>query len=143
MHPVNKTGDRQNTIQYLPVLYLFSLEFNLKILRRLLGHSSAKIQLINLTVFVPQWGFIVQNKFAPSFRLGRRLAFFNFVGCRRILFGYPSLSQLKNGKKVIRSNKKLSKTNWKYLIEQLGFLKTFEIVEIVYCCSLRVVDIIV
>jgi hypothetical protein len=108
-----------------------------------LGHSSAKIQLINLTVFVPQWGFIIQNKFAPSFRLGRWLAFFNFVGCCRILFGYPSLSQLKNGKKVIRSNKKLSKTNWKYLIEQLGFLKTFEIVKIVYCCSLRVVDIIV
>jgi hypothetical protein len=45
--------------------------------------------------------------------------------------------------KVIGSNKKLSNTNWKYLIEQLGFLKTFEIVEIVYCCSLRVVDIIV
>lgn len=30
-----------------------------------------------------------------------------------------------------------------YLIEQLGFLKTLEIVEIMNCCCLRIVDIIV
>ena len=69
--------------------HLFAFKFNLEVLGRLLCHSSSKIELVNLTVLVPQWRFIIQHEFAPA--KSQRLV---FIGGRRVLLRYQSLPQL-------------------------------------------------
>lgn len=44
--------------------YLFALMFNLEVLGGLLSDAPAKVELIDLTHFVPERRFIVKNEFA-------------------------------------------------------------------------------
>lgn len=51
------------------VSYLSSLELNLKVLRRLLSDSPAKVQLVDLSGLIPQWllvGHDVHKALAPQ-----------------------------------------------------------------------------
>lgn len=68
--------------------YLFATKFDLEILRRLLCDSTAKVQLIDLTVFVPHWCFVVHHEFASQWS---RLS----DGWRSIRFDFSTFQLIK------------------------------------------------